>query len=238
MKEKIKYVAIVILAAVLISIVICRCGADTAEMPPEPVESPVAPSEDLVVYPIEDNIALSERIDTLKKALLEENAVQIEIPHISEIARPKLYTDRDAIALAKLARGEAGGVGELVTKDGRVVSPEAQQAAVMWSVLNRYDAGPEKYYAREDSIYGVITAPGQFHGYDKSFEVRPELLELAYDVLERWNNEQYGVTDVGRVLPKEYMFFHGDGRYNYFRDKYDGDFTRWDWSLEDPYAEN
>lgn len=236
MKEKIKWVVVLILVVILIDIVGARCSID-AEMPPEPVESPVAPSEDLVVYPIEDNIALSERVETPKKALLEEHAVQIEVPSIEEV-NPKLYTDRDAIALAKLARGEAGGVGELVTKDGRVVSPEAQQAAVMWSVLNRYDAGPEKYYAREDSIYGVITAPGQFHGYDKSFEVRPELLELAYDVLERWNNEQYGVTDVGRVLPKEYMFFHGDGRYNYFRDKYDGDFTRWDWSLEDPYAEN
>ena len=40
----------------------------------------------------------------------------------------------------------------------------------------------------------------------------------------------------GRVLPKEYLFFGGDGTHNYFRTKWDGG-TVWDWSLPSPYEE-
>ena len=135
---------------------------------------------------------------------------------------PRLYSDEDAIALAKLAWGEARGVPDLKIH-GQVISARTQQAAVMWTVLNRFDEG----YA--DSIIGVITAKGQFHGYSEEYPVEEELLELAYDVLDRWNAEKHGETVV-RELPSRYLWFHGDGTWNWFRDAYKNG-NKWDWSV-------
>ena len=135
---------------------------------------------------------------------------------------PRLYSDEDAIALAKLTWGEARGVPDLKI-NGQVISTRTQQAAVMWTVLNRFDAG------YEESILEVITAKGQFHGYSEEHPVDEELLELAYDVLDRWNAEKHGETVV-RELPSGYLWFHGDGTWNWFRDAYKNG-NKWDWSV-------
>lgn len=140
---------------------------------------------------------------------------------------PRLYTDEDAIALARMAWGEARGVPELEI-NGNVVSAKCQQAAVMWTVLNRYDAG----YA--ESIKAVATAPKQYHGYSVENPVEDEFLDLAYDVLDRWNRERHGETDVGRVLESDYFWFHGDGTYNWFRNEYKSS-SYWNWELTDTY---
>ena len=135
---------------------------------------------------------------------------------------PRLYSDEDAIALAKLTWGEARGVPDLKIH-GRVISTRTQQAAVMWTVLNRFDAG------YEESILEVITAKGQFHGYSEEHPVEEELLELAYNVLDRWNAERHGETVV-RELPSGYLWFHGDGTWNWFRDAYKNG-NEWNWSV-------
>ena len=135
---------------------------------------------------------------------------------------PRLYTDEDAISLAKLTWGEARGVPDLKI-NGRVISARTQQAAVMWAVLNRFDAG------YEESILEVITAKGQFHGYSEEHPVEEELLALAYDVLDRWNAEKHGEIVV-RELPSGYLWFHGDGIWNHFRDAYKNG-NEWDWSV-------
>lgn len=154
----------------------------------------------------------------------EEVPQNASIEPVEALESPKLYTDEDAVALAKTLYGEARGVG-----NNGVVSGTCQKAAVVWCVLNRYDAG----YA--DSILEVCAAKGQFHGYRESHPVWDELLELSYDVLDRWNAEKNGETDVGRVLPADYYWFAGDGKFNHFRNVYRTS-ARWDWSLEDPYS--
>ena len=63
-----------------------------------------------------------------------------------------------------------------------------------------------------------------------------ELEELALDVIERWLDEKDGEAEVGRVLPREYLFFTGDGKHNHFRTEWDGGQV-WDWSLQSPYEE-
>ena len=136
---------------------------------------------------------------------------------------PRLYTDEDAIALAKLTWGEARGVPDLKI-NGQVISARTQQAAVMWTVLNRFDAG------YEESILEVITAKGQFHGYSEEYPVEEELLELAYDVLDRWNAERHGET-VARELSSGYLWFHGDGVRNHFRDAYKNG-NKWNWGVD------
>lgn len=137
----------------------------------------------------------------------------------------RLYTDADAEALARMAWGECRGVEAL---DG--ISADYQKAAAMWCALNRYDAG------FEDSIAEIVAAPKQFHGYDPEHPLDDELLALAYDVLDRWQEEKAGAADVGRVLPAEYLFFVGDGENNYFSTEY-GSGVYYTWSLPDVYAE-
>ena len=63
-----------------------------------------------------------------------------------------------------------------------------------------------------------------------------EFVMTALDVIERWLDEKDGETEVGRVLPREYLFFTGDGKHNHFRTEWDGGQV-WDWSLQSPYEE-
>ena len=95
--------------------------------------------------------------------------------------------------------------------------------------MNRYDAGQFG-----DTLAAVLSAPYQF-AYSPETEVTTEMLDLASDVVSRWWAEKQGESDVGRTLPADYYFFHGDGRENYFRKDYLDSGVYWDWSLADPY---
>lgn len=170
-------------------------------------------------------IAEKEPEDTLCMKIDEEEEKEKEAKY-EEWVDP--YTKEDVIAAAKLLWGEARGVPDLVIGD-RVISSECQQAAVLWTVLNRYDAG----YG--DSVTAVITAPGQYHGYSESNPVDSDLLDLTIDVLNRWTHEKWDGDSIGRVLPEDYMWFHGDGTYNYFRNEFESD-SYWTWELFDPYT--
>lgn len=112
----------------------------------------------------------------------------------------------DIDAIARTIWGEARGVAD-----------PAEQEAVGWCVLNRLDAG----YA--DTVLGVVSAPGQFAGYDPAHPVTDEFAEMAREILVAHWRESQGERDVGRVLPKEFLYFasRGDGR-NYFRTEYRG----------------
>lgn len=164
----------------------------------------------------------------------ETSAPQIEIeqqaaeqPATEYAAR--MYTDADAVALAQMAYGESRGVLPLAL-DGKSISPAYQQACSMWVALNRFDAGFEG-----ESIAEIVAAPRQFHGYDPEHPISDELLALAYDVLERWQEEKNGAADVGRVLPAEYLFFTGNGDHNNFTVEY-GTGIYYTWELPDPYV--
>lgn len=179
---------------------------------------------------------LREQIDILKESIetMEEEIVVIEpkqpIEEEKETIYPALYTDEDILVLTKMLWGEARGVGEL-SVDGKCISGQCQQAAVIWCVLNRYDAG------YSNSIAKVVTAPKQFVGYRESNPVDDQLMDLVIDVLDRWNKEKHGETNVGRVLPADYLWFYGDGRHNHFRNEYKTD-AKWAWELEDVYGED
>lgn len=125
----------------------------------------------------------------------------------------------DAYAAELIGRtiwGEAGGI-----------KSEAERAAVAWCILNRVDAWGQ-------TIEQVVTKPYQFQGYRPWGECPQEHIDLAADVLARWNAEKEGASEVGRVLPAEYLFFMGDGAHNHFTTEYQGT-DYWGWSLIDPY---
>lgn len=125
----------------------------------------------------------------------------------------------DMCALARLLYGECRGVPS-----------KTRQAAVAWTVFNRVD--DPRF---PNSIMGVITQRSQFSGYRTSFPVTDELYNLSVDVWYRWQSEKTGQSYVGRVLPKEYCYFIGNGRENIFRTKWNGG-SVWNWSLESPYS--
>lgn len=114
----------------------------------------------------------------------------------------KRYTKSDATIIAKIMYGEARGI-----------KSKTEIACIGWCILNRVDAGMGK------NIQSVALAANQFyykagaptvsdHGYD--------LVALATDVLDRWSREKAGQSNVGRVLPKQYKWYAGDGAHNWF----------------------
>lgn len=129
---------------------------------------------------------------------------------------PELATDYEVELIARTIWGEAGGCYDA-----------DHRAAVAWCILNRVDAWGQ-------SIEEVVTSEGQFHGYIWWGECPEEHLELAEDVVSRWEREQNGEEDVGRVLPSDFLWFYGDGSHNHFRNSFLGGWT-WDWSAESPY---
>ena len=122
-------------------------------------------------------------------------------------------------------------IARTVWREARGIPSMAEKAAVVWCILNRVD--DDRW---EDSIVEVVTAPHQF-AYDAKAPVTEELRWLAEDVLERWKREKEGKSEVGRVLPPEYVFFDGDGSHNRFHKEYEHTGEYWEFEAESPYGE-
>lgn len=152
------------------------------------------------------------------------NAVELPVSNIQpevSIEQTPLYTYDTVVVLAKIIYGEARGIAS-----------QTEQAAIVWCVLNRFDAG----YG--STIDEVAKAPYQF-AYratnPTTDDYGRDLIALAQDVLSRWELERNGETDVGRVLPLEYKYYSGWNGHNRFRTTYYKPYKFWDWSLESPY---
>ena len=139
-----------------------------------------------------------------------------------EVTEPQykiVINEKEATALAKMAWGEARGCSDM------------EIAATIWCVLNRVDVN-------DSTIIKVATNQSQFHGYSRNNPVDDRIYNLAVDVLTRWQMEKQGASpeEVGRVLPPEYLYFHGNGKQNKFRDHYEHKkATYWNWSYPNPY---
>ena len=119
----------------------------------------------------------------------------------------KWYTDEDVKLISKTVYGEA-----LVTNS------DTHMSMVVWCILNRVDSNE---YGCGKSIEHVVTFPYQFIGYNDSNPVDEHIEWLVRDVLNRWIQEKQGKTDVGRTLPKDYLWFTGNGEYNEFRNAFE-----------------
>lgn len=123
---------------------------------------------------------------------------------------------------------EMNVLARVVYLEARGVKSKAEQAGVIWCILNRVDS--DKY---PDDITKVATARHQF-AYSKTAPVKDRLKELARDVVTRWLLEKCGIENVGRTLPKNYLYFAGRRGHNWFRPSFRcRDY--WDWSLSNPY---
>lgn len=145
----------------------------------------------------------------------EVSSAELELEQQRLFERPE-FDEATVTALAQAVWGEWDG------------GDKTEKAAVVWCILNRADNW-------DSTALAEVTAEGQFHGYNSRWPVTDENKAIVEDVLYRHYLESLGVEDVGRVLPKEYMWFHGDNYKNYFRDDYQWPYNTWDWSLESPY---
>ena len=124
------------------------------------------------------------------------------------------YTVQDVYYLSKTIYAEARG------------SNKTECAKVAWCILNRLDNG--NYGS---TIKSVVTAPNQF-AY-RQYTDGDTYYEISLDVLTRWCMEKCGITNVGRVLPNDYMQYRGDGKLNhYYKDYNDAqrginEYTNW-----------
>lgn len=164
----------------------------------------------------------TDTVQTMPNRGITERELIKELPlnlKTGKEARLRAETRYMAEVMAKCIYGEAN------------CCTMTEKAAVAWCILNRVD-GDEW----DNDIVSVITAEDQFHGYKEYHPVTDENLFIALDVIERWRAEKSGAAEPGRVLPKEYTYFRGDGLHNHFRTEWTGG-EEWTWSLESPYEE-
>ena len=160
---------------------------------------------------------LNGEVESLTNDVAELEAEMFD----SSLAVGVVMTTNDINMIAKTVWGEARGLNDL------------EKSMVIWCILNRVDAG-------QTSISRIITAEGQFHGYSPNFPVDEDILALVKDVVARWQLEKVCSGDVGRTLPKDYLWFRAKNGHNVFRNKFDGNYDIWDQSdwnqIWNPYA--
>lgn len=205
-KYKLYIVSIVVIAS--IALLCFFVGNAQAGVTEAPSESRYISEETLLNLVTTTSAAMQEPKPMSKVSIEEAEPCEIEIVRA------------DVEMLAKLIWGEARGVHST-----------EQKAAVVWCVLNRVDSP-----LYPDSIEAVVTQKYQFSGYDENYPLTDEFMEIAEDVLVRWYQEKAGVINVGRVLPKEYLYFVGDGVLNYFSKEWKSQ-DHYDWSLPSPYED-
>ena len=148
------------------------------------------------------------KVAEVREALLDKQAEEDR-----RIMEKAPYTEDDIYIVAQI----------LQVEDGNNPS-ETRRSAVIWTILDRVDAG-------HGSIMEVATAPYQFD-YRPAIVPSDANLILARDVLNRWYAEKRGFVNSGRTLPVDYLYFTGNGGENFFRNK-KGEVYRW--ALESPY---
>lgn len=112
------------------------------------------------------------------------------------------YTEQDVLDCAWVLWFEYGAC-----------ESRTEKSKVVWTICNRVD---DPRWA--DNFRGVVSAPCQFswHGAPNTKRMSQDVIDVARDVLERWNAEKNGITNAGRTLPKDSIGFWGDGRRNHF----------------------
>lgn len=154
------------------------------------------PQEQVVTEQIKETVTITPSI----QIDFVELQPTMEVPEPIEF----YFNHDDLIAVAKCLWGEARGC------------TFEEQCKVAWVICNRMDQGFGK------SIYEVVTAPYQFHGYSVDNPVTDEQLEIALYVLNNWSAEKQGF-EVERELGPDYLYFFGDGTQNHFRTEWTGE---------------
>ncbi len=182
----------------------------------------------LVAIPTTKNLRtlkqdLGELETSMESLKNQQEELQAQVSHKLK-AEQKAQTNQ----AYTVTREEIETLAKIVYQEARGIRENSHKAAVVWCILNRVDDG---YWG--DTIVEVATYPNAF-AWVPDTPVERELVDLVVDVITRWNYEKEGLSNVGRTLPKDYLYFTGDGSYNHFTREW-GSTDYWDWSLPDPY---
>nr|DAG77239.1 MAG TPA: Cell Wall Hydrolase [Caudoviricetes sp.] len=175
--------------------------------------------------------SLTQQVQEVKKSQegVVSDEVMVEVPPEDTQEEPvQVVNPLEYYGLYLPSGEEIEIMAKILYREARGVKDEAQQAAVVWCILNRVDNG---YWG--DTIKEVATYPHAF-AWIPDTPVDQELCLLVSDVCERWNLEKMGQAEVGRTLPREYLYFTGDGSLNHFTKEWRST-EYWDWSLLGPY---
>ena len=208
-----KFLVVILLAETILlaGVIGYRLGeANTYVQPVYQFTLQVDPS--MIEYKEESNPKPDEEVTD--QTPVEDISNEVEVV---ESVIENTFTNEEIDHITKTVWGEARGLSK------------THQAGVVWTILNRCDDG-----RFGKGVIDVITAPSQFAGYRSGNPVDPEIRDLVVDVLNRYSQEKAGIENVGRVLPKDYLYFRGNGKTNLFSEKLNSNNT-WDWSLESPY---
>lgn len=189
----------------------------------------------LIAIPTVRNLMdLEKGVEGLKVSILnlerQQDELQIALTHrAAEMAEAQASAVQQPTGQAyTVTVAELQTLAKIVYQEARGIPQKSHQAAIIWCILNRLDNG---YWG--DDIITVATYPNAF-AWVPDTPVEEEFMDLAIDVVTRWNWEKQGLQDVGRTLPATYLYFTGDGSYNHFTREW-GSTDYWDWSLPDPY---
>lgn len=152
---------------------------------------------------------------------LEINSLKIKAYESEDLLDLPLISNEEIDMMAKTVLGEAGGCSVY------------EQSMVAWCILNRLDTGNWG-----NRIAGVVAAPHQFHGYIKTYPIKPEIKNLVIDVIIRWHIEKVCGGDVGRTLPADMINFHANkaGTHNLFYNRDGVYYSDWE-NKPNPYSE-
>lgn len=219
-KTRATYIAIVVawglFVAALLAVpgLVSKSRAVDTPQPESPAETTTDPfvetNQQAQEHMLEHSAEVSQNLQEQFRAEIEEAQV------------PKAETPMDdaVTMLAKLIYGEARGCSTM------------EKAAVVWNVLNRVE-----HPAFPDDIESVVLQRNAYAGYSPDHPATEEHMRIAEDVLDRWTWEKWDGSDYGRVLPGAYVYFHGDGKVNWYRMEYEHTGEYWDWSFPNPYEE-
>lgn len=170
---------------------------------------------DNIVYTNTDIVYKDENKKEIKHNNIAEPLEEIDY---SDDTDDSIVSENDVELISKTVYGEA-----LATES------DEEMSAVVWCILNRLESN-----LFPNTIEGVVLQDSQFFGYNCDNPVDEHIKKLVLDVIDRWEKEISGNENSGRTLPKDYLYFTGDGFTNYFTKEYN-DINTWDWSLENPY---
>ena len=182
----------------------------------------------LLVFALLSAAAGRDRPEDIQGPEEEYLDAEIEEPQQEDTLHPQGY---EPVFVAAVTDEEIRLAAQTVWGEARGIESRMEQAAVVWCALNRVDEWG-------DSLGRIVTAPHQFAWAPDNPTVDDygrDLEELVRDVVYRWEREHNGEWGVGRVLPKDYLYFGGANGRNWFRREYDRFSGIWSWRLPNPY---
>lgn len=176
--------------------------------------------------------ALAENFDSGAETV-QERKVQYAISSTDLFMNTLDDVMKEELVRSVISEADEERIAKMLYGEDRC-SPTYKRAAVVWCVFNRMDANNRPI--SKDIV------PEIFHGYRDGYPVQPWAVAIVRDVAIRYVLEKNGFKNVGRVLPKEYLWFEeleGD-TFNTFKTTArisDPNCKIWDWSLPSPYPD-